>query len=170
MAETRDWAAELRERVLRYVHTAVYGDNDGSNALRAVERIMADVEVFGVLKAREGFAHGWNVRGGRDGLGESGALLAYPLPARTFRTLREEPDPHGLPVLYSFNDREGIIMGRGKSEDEGAQYPLVDVIGPGGFLLPSSKRIDLWASLKAEPYVTKEVPADEDNPWPEVEP
>jgi hypothetical protein len=165
--ESRDWTAELRQRVQDACCKTVFVDGglDPSRASVLAATIMADVEVFGVLKAREGYIGGWD-----DSARSPHAIgtleAAYPLPPRIRTVLREEPDPHGYAAYYAYDIQAREIIVRHERNGEWIKVTLL----PDGFtnmLRPTAERIDLWASLKAEPYRTEEVPADEGNPWPE---
>jgi hypothetical protein len=172
MEKTRDWLAELQTRVTGYLQDAAYGKDDGSRMSRNLNRILADVGTALVLAQRKAFRAGVTARGmtsDTDELEARGAYL-YRLPARTLWVLREEPDPHGYAVHYRYDEGAREIMVR--YDIERAQWIKASDL-PEGYaymLRPTADRIDLWASLKAEPYRTEEVPADESDPWPEVSP
>lgn len=86
------------------------------------------------------------------------AAERFPLPPK--RVLREEPDPHGYTGLrWGCDDRAREIVVRWGSE--AAWTKVADV--PGGYsnaLRPTAERIDLWHSLKHNPY--REVPDNGD--------
>lgn len=162
----RDWTAELQERIEREIDAAMErGAKGDTNMEPTAGRIMADVEMFGVLKAREGFARGWKHFNSSP---DHQMKEDYPLPLRTHCTMREEPDPHGLPLVYAYFPGDKQVLVRGRENRYWGTFS--EVFPPYGGILFTDARIDLWASLKAEPCITKRAPADEDNPWPEVEP
>jgi hypothetical protein len=168
----RDWTAELRQRVFNHLlHQFGMGkprmlSEKGEITFR---HIMADVEVFGVLKARSGYVRG-AIHETSNGASSFCHLMqtvaapkAFPLPKRTRQALREELDPHGA-GLWRWNG--GLQF---KSMESA---PWRGFVGPDGVdrpFNPSADRIDLWASLKAKPFCTEEAPADEGDPWPEIE-
>jgi hypothetical protein len=162
--ENRDWTAELQRRISKHLAWLSAGGGHAPAVDTALDRIMADVEVFGVLKAREGYT-------GKAIAGFSGSVTSYaeerltqlfPLPMRTRQVLREEPVPRHRPDLEPYT-----LLFRWKNALEsrqGGQWEL-HPIDPTD--LPLMKHA---VDLAENPYRTEQVPADENNPWPEIEP
>lgn len=118
---------------------------------------MADVETALVLARREGHAFA-EVRSGRSRSAAEGEARHFnPLPKRTRQVLREEPEPGRSHPIYRWQG--------GHLEQSS------------GDLMWTRCSISSWDTalmrhaldLHDNPYRTVEEPADEDNPWPEVE-
>lgn len=166
--ENRDWTAELQERIAAHIdelaeRAASMGD---TNLEPTLSRIMADIEVFGVLKAREGYEEcRRQARTSRGYNDVSGVEFTFPLPTRTRQVLREEPDPSGSLAEWRWNGRLEYRPNAGRS-----WFALGADEGEGRVFAPHPERIDLWHSLKHQPFRTEQLPADENNPWPDEAP
>lgn len=159
--ENRDWLAELRGRA--FLHITKQKIIDVNTSGEVLDRIMADVEVFGVLKAREG----WEELRVAAGLSDTtygpapvkSAARLFPLPMRTRKVLREEPVPGSDGPLYRW---KGNML---QCNHDTRAWEPAHTISPSDAALMRHA-----LDLHDNPYRTEEVPADENNPWPEVEP
>lgn len=153
--ENRDWYAEFVQRLKRHAIRAV-------NMESLARDISADAEVFGVLKAREGYELGLRTGFSPGTAFDEHARREFPLPSRgTRQVLRVEQDPESAVVTWRY--AEGGLEYSGTSL--GDQWRGFG--GGGGAFAPTSARIDLWHDLKHNPYRTEQVPVDESNPWPD---
>lgn len=138
---------QLRERIAAHLKI---GSMEPLGEQVALSRIMADVGVALVLARREGYR-----------LVSCCTLTsteAYPLPKRIRRVLREEPVPDGGVVLFR------VIAGQLQvAPDDGSRWEPYRV-------MPSVALMRHALDLYDNPYRMEEVPADESNPWPEIEP
>lgn len=95
----------------------------------------------------------------------SDAVMTFPLPARTSRTLREEDDPEGSKYRFRYNpNKKGYAC---------ASSPgCIESIFCGGEwyaanqLLRSLARITLWHDLMTNPYKETQVPVDPEEVLP----
>lgn len=153
-----DIMEKLRERVTKHYM------GQRNSYTECVDAIMADVEIALVLARREGFEAGarWMNGGTIPHVNPVVHRTAerYPLPTRTRRVLREEPDPYNSchwrvvdgKVQYTawrFNEWQWI-------DDDGEHGSIV-----------TPERAVLWADLYANPYREETVEVDPDNPWGE---
>lgn len=156
--------AELESRIVARIRVWLHG-LPSRPVDELMPGIMADVEVFGVLKAREGYERGLVTRYNPDVSLSVLAQQEYPLPVRTRQVLRECVDLNGGDVSWRWNDGleyrpiAGTVWNR---------FGSSDVIGRTFFPFP--ERIDIWAALKAEPFRTEWVSEYESNPWPDNAP
>jgi hypothetical protein len=89
----------------------------------------------------------------------------YPLPTRTRRVLREEPDPNGGDCDWRWN---GGLEFRSYQNVMGQWHTITIRDGTSDRVFaPYPDRISLWYSLMREPYRTETVQADEQDPWGE---
>lgn len=143
---------ELRTRIGRVLHDHSSGTEGVKSAL---ERIMKLAEVALVLKARRVLRA---YAGEGNGYVEQWARKALPLPTRTRQVLREEPVPGTVIPVFRVCAAQLEVQ---RNDGSWARY---DVLGHN--LAVMRHALDLYDN----PYRTLEEPADETNPWPEVEP
>ena len=127
------------------------------------ERFYHDVEVYGALMAQEAFLRGVTQSQHYNITPVANARRIYPLPARTRKVLREEPDPMGADVQWRWANQ------RLEYQHENKWIALGYDEGPYRIFAPTGPRIDLWASLKRSPYREEQVEVDPNDPWPESE-
>ncbi len=162
--ENRDWTTELRVRVNKHLAVAIYGDDDGAKLTVALRRIMADVGVFGVLKTREGYELGLRTGFNPSSAFDEHARREFPLPMRTRQVLREEQVPDADGLYYRWNPD----FGSGRFEC--AEAPGNPIWSPRQIASYESGVLRHAMDLLDNPYRTEQVPADENNPWPEIDP
>lgn len=131
--------------------------DDGPVSDRMIDGVMRDVDVYAALCAREGFARGWRARVPGIMALSSPETEYYPLPKRTRQVLREEPIPgYSSPFYRLYRVSDGELQ-RTTGADNKWEPAVIN-----------SADFELMAhaiNLRANPYRTEEVEADESNPW-----
>jgi hypothetical protein len=167
--ENRDWTAELRRLISKRLAWVALERGNPAALDAALDKIMADVEVYGVLKAREGYTKGAveETQNGTstfvDYLRVTAAPEHFPLPARTRQVLREEPIPGTTSPRYRFSKGELEAQGwrqgdAGWGEWFGCSNRAITIA-----------HIEHFYDVAHNPYRTEQVPVDENNPWPDTE-